>query len=364
MQLWPDRNRFVGMGSKVLFLLLTTVILAGSTAAQDAVRDAEQVLRVEKHLRHLAGGTVWLSQAERDVRQCLTGLEKARREIIRKQQGLDERIRRNLVRWEASQRRIVSLQTALASSEADQADKRKIRKQIDELKSQSVAPNQLAAQADIRSNLIKLTNSRHGLALRLLKLQRLVPTIDPQYARLTADRDVQAALRALGPAHRLGPLSDGYDNELKRLGDCESEVFTPWIPAYLQSGRVRVGAIVNESIPVTFTWRDSNDPAVLTASMAESVGLGQSEREKQTIPITMGRGRRVPAYRATIPALRFGQYVLRDVSCFVLPPEAEDLGAQIGIDAFSEYETRVEIEKLRLVIRAQHSESPGDTKER
>jgi hypothetical protein len=350
------------MGPKVPFLLLATVMLAGDTPAQDAVSDAQRFLQVEKGLRNTAGGTVWLSQAERSVRQALADLEDTRRGMIKQQQWLDERIRRNRAAWEANQRRIAALQKALTSPDADQADKREIKDQIEGLKSRSVAPDRLAAQADVRSNLIKLTNSRHRLALSLLELRRLIPDIDGQYAQLASEPGVQQALRTLGPAHRLGPLPDGYGGDLRRLGEYDREVFTPWIPAYLQSDRVRVGAIVNERIPITFTWLESNDPAVLTAAMAEVAGLGVPKTQGQTVPISMGGGRRVPVYRATVPSLRFGQHVIRDVPCLVLPPEAEDLGGQIGVDAFSKYETRIEIENLRIVIRSKDSETAEETK--
>jgi hypothetical protein len=352
MPWWPDGNRFVRMGSTVAFLLLATVALPDGAAAREDVRDAERFLRVEKRLRTVAGGTVWLSDTERTVRRCLVGLDDLKREIIRQQQRLDARVQQNLAAWETNQRRIAALQRALSSSETDPSDKRRIKQQIADLQAQAVAPGQLAGQADVRSGLIKLTNARHRLALRILNLRRLIPGIDDQYARLAADPDVQAAFRVLGPAHRLGPLSGSYRSDLRRLGDYESLVFTPWIPAYLQSGHIRVGAIVNERTPVTFTWRDSNDPTILTATMAEAVGLEPSGTKRQTIPITTDGGRRVSAVQATMPSLRFGQHVLRHVPCFVLAPEAEDLGAQVGLEAFSQYETRVEIEQLRLVIRS------------
>jgi hypothetical protein len=148
----------------------------------------------------------------------------------------------------------------------------------------------------------------------------------------------------------LGPL-ESYRAEQNRLGEYERLVFTSWLPVYLQSDRVRVGAIVNETTPVTFTWRAESGPTVLTTSLAEAAGLALPAAETAA-PLPVAAGRTLPARRITAPTLRFGQVVLRDVPVYVLGPEGEDLGALIGRDGFTENLVQLELERLRLVVGA------------
>jgi len=122
------------------------------------------------------------------------------------------------------------------------------------------------------------------------------------------------------------------------------------LPLWVQSGKTRVGAILNERAPVVFTWQTSNEPTVLTASMAESAGVDVTE-SAEIFEMPFGRTRRLPTRRVTVQRIRLGELVLHDVPAYILPPEGEDLGARIGPDALGEYKATVELERLRLVIQ-------------
>ena len=52
--------------------------------------------------------------------------------------------------------------------------------------------------------------------------------------------------------------------------------------------------------------------------------------ESPRVRVTVGRGRSVLARQVTIPYLRLGRHVVRDVPALLLPPEHEDAGSQIG----------------------------------
>ncbi len=352
MPLPSDKNWLCRLGVFVSLLLLATMIRpTPNRAADESSRRAETFLRRDRGLTRVPGGDVWLSTSEYQVRENLRGLDDARRDVVIRQRELDERARRNRVTWETCQRQIAALRNALSSPEADDADKRKIRQRIEEWRSRAIDPKKLAAEPDVRLLLIQLINDRDRLALTLISLRRSIPRIGPEYERLAADDEVQAALRQLGPSHRLGPLSENYGKELRRLPDYERIVFTPWVPVYLHRGRVRVGLIVNERTPVTFTWQDSNDPLVMPDTIAEAAGIERAARGEPAVPIQLGRGRRLLTHSRTVSAIRLGKYVLGDVPCLVLPPEAEDVGAQIGIDAWSGYDAKVELERFRIFLQ-------------
>ena len=330
-------------------LILCLAGLGPAPAAEPAAPAAENFLRHVKGLSNIPGGKVWLCSAERTLRSCLASLGDAKREVTQRQRSLDQRIQQNYQLWEANRPKIAALKTALSAAKTDAPERKQIEQQIRLLESQAVDPEQLAAQGDVRARLVQLTNARSALALKLLAIRRSRPQMETDYRGLEADLEVQAALRRLGEGHRLGPL-ESYRAELSRLDEYERLVFTPWLPAYLQSGRMRVGAILNETTPITFSWHAESGPTVLSESMIEAAGL-ELPGAGAAVPLPLGKGRTLTARRMTVPALRFGQVVLRDVPVHVLGPDGEDVGAMIGRDAFEGYDVKPELARLQLLIR-------------
>ncbi len=330
-----------------MFCVLAARLASGDDPATPA---AENVLRHVKGLSKIPGGKVWLCRAERTLRGCLASLDDAKREVIQLQKSLDQRLQQNHQQWEANRQAIAALKTALSQTTTDAPERKQLEKQIRQLESQTIDPDRLAAQGDVRTRLIQFTNARGSLALQLLAIRRSIPQMEVDYRSLGADLEVQAALRKLGEGHRLGPL-ESYRDEQSRLDEYERLAFTSWLPVYLQSDRIRVGGILNETTPITFTWRPESGPTVLTTAMVESAGLEMPAADT-AVPLPVAPGRTLAARSMTVPALRFGQTVLRDLQVHVLGPEGEDLGAMIGPDAFAEQAVTLELDRLRLVIRA------------
>jgi len=294
-------------------------------------------------------GDVWLTLEEVRLREELARLPGLARNVVSLQNELDERIQQNRLTWETNQVRIAQLKQLKASLKPDEIKRRRIDEQIQELEGQAVAPEELGTQADVRTRLIDLSNERNRLALGVLTVRRLEADLEPTYARLAKDRQVTGALAALGAGHRLGPLGDGYQSEIRRLPEYDKYAFTDWVPLYRQSGRWRVAAILNEQTPVAFTWLGSFDPTTLTTSMAEAAGVCIPS-DATAVQLPVGQSRIVTARAVQVGSLRFGAHVFRDLSVLVLPPEAEDLGAQLGMDAFDGYVAREQPDRLRLLI--------------
>lgn len=325
------------------------LVLLCATAVAEEVRDPQAFLQDEMGLSKIAGGSIWLTDVEIRLREHLGGLDESRRRILSLQKALDERIQSNHVLWETNRRRIEALRKKL-TSKADDAERKRIEEQIKELQSQAVEPRLLPAAPDVRAGVVDLTNLRRRLALSVIAIRRLKPQMDADYERLAKNEDVAAALKRVGESHRLGPMANGYASPIRRLGEYERVVFTAWSPLHIQSGRVRIGSILNERIPVTFTWQTSAEPTVLTAAMVEAAGLVVPETA-ESIQMAFGRRRRVTVRQIIVPTIRFAGHVLRDVPAYVLPPEGEDLGARIGSEGLAEYQVTMEPERLRMVVQ-------------
>jgi hypothetical protein len=207
----------------------------------------------------------------------------------------------------------------------------------------------LGEQTAVREKLIELTNRRHALWLSIMVIRRDATTMGETYDNVIRNPEVLAALKTLGGTHRLGPAKN-YADDLKKLAEFENIVLTDWVPLFMQGGQQRVTAILNEATPVTFTWTPGSDPTVLTAGMAESAGLKIAD-EAPTMAISLASGRSVKAKRVQIPYLRLGKHLLRETEAYVLPPEAEDFGARLGGDAFSDWSSEAQPARLRLLLR-------------
>jgi hypothetical protein len=218
------------------------------------------------------------------------------------------------------------------------------------LQKQWIEPARLGETPQLRSALVELTNRRNDLTISILWVHEQRPALKKQYATLAQDAAVMRSLRQVGNQQRLGPVED-YDSDrfLKGLAKFEAAVFTTEVPLYREHGALRVAGLI-ERTPVTFTWKESSEPTMITASVIEAAGLVVPENAPRTQQ-RVEDGRMLSVRRFTIPYVRFGKQVLRDVPALALPPEGENIGTQIGTSAFTGLSPKAEPEKFRLVIR-------------
>ena len=113
------------------------------------------------------------------------------------------------------------------------------------------------------------------------------------------------------------------------------------------------GGVAGETVADAYPTAAHVHYAVLNQrdrQILEAAGLALPA-EAPSVPLAMGSGRTLDARPLTVPTLRFGQVVLREVPVYVLGPEGEDLGASIGPAAFAGYDVQEERARLQLTIR-------------
>lgn len=335
------RNRCHLAGGAVLFWLLgiaAAVAQEGQAPAEVLAR--HDLVRIDR---------VWLLPLEVELRQELAELPKRRERILAVERELDERIEANRRAWQDSRAGLAALKQALVRLSPNEPQRAVLQKQIDAVERSAVEPARLGAKSDVRSRVTAWTAERHGLALAAARLRRALPKLIDEYAAVAETPEVKLALRRAGERQRLGPQRS-YQAEMQRLAEYERLVFTRWVPMHWQSGHVRVTGLVNDWSPITFSWIEaSQQQTLITATAAERAGLS-IPADAPSAQVTLAGDRRVTARRITVPYLRLGACVLRNVSALVLPPEAEDWGSRIGREALAEHSVRVEAERLRLWI--------------
>jgi hypothetical protein len=290
---------------------------------------------------------VWITPREVMFRRQLDQLPplvertRAHRDWIIETQG------RNLLLWPQRQAREQVLKKELGKLSSSDVKRKPLEEELHALDRLAMAPDKLGGAPWVQPRLIDLSSGLNAILLGVFAVRRQAESLADEYRSLAENKEVREAIKQLGEGHRLGPLRD-YSSDLRRLEEFEQFVFNQTTPLYLQSGHLRIGAILNERMPVTFTWQKSSE-VVITTAMAQAAGIAPEGNAAER-SIGCGGARRLPAKRVELKSLRFGRHILADVEAWLLPPEGEDVGCRIGGAAFHGLQVAAEPALLRFRI--------------
>jgi hypothetical protein len=199
--------------------------------------------------------------------------------------------------------------------------------QLQLLTADVVEPRELAGRDAVRTQLSGLGQDRCALTLDLVWIRSAVLEVAQRYRQLAGDDQLARLIKQTGQKCRLGPARD-YTADARKLDEYDALAFAQQVPIYLQTGRVRVTALVCDSACVTFSWSEASDAVVfLPASVLQAAGIQvPPDAPRRTLRID---GRTVESREIIVPSLRLGSCHARSLAVCVLPPEAEDLGAQL-----------------------------------
>ena len=150
------------------------------------------------------------------------------------------------------------------------------------------------------------------------------------------------------PKQSLG-LSRSLRDGWKIVDKLQPMVFTDALPVCRESSFYRVTAIVNERQPLTFSFMGTGQQTLIPQNLAEAAGL-TIDAKTPKIKLRVAAGRDEMAWRIKVPQLRFGRHVLNDVEAYILAPEAADIGARIGAQAFAGYHVQLDADHLLLIV--------------
>ncbi|MBW3595802.1 MAG: retroviral-like aspartic protease family protein [Planctomycetes bacterium] len=329
------------------FLSLQAVFCALPGAAA-APSPAEEVLQREFGLSRRTRGEVWITPRESELRRRLSHLPKVVDHARKVGEAVVDARERNRLLWAQRQALEETFRKKIKELSPSDPQRKQMEQSLKKMDSLAVPPEKLGGAPWVQPHLIDMTNSRHAILLGAYAAREDAMALAGEYEALRQNHEVAEALSQLAGEHRLGPLKD-YSSDLRRLKEYEEFVYAQPQPLYLQSGKVRLGGILNEAAPVTFTWRDSSEPTVITASIAQASGLAPPA-DAPVVSLTFDGRRRLSTRRILLASIRFGPHVLRDVEAHILPPEGEDLGAQISRAAFTGFQVAADPAHLRFRI--------------
>ena len=202
--------------------------------------------------------------------------------------------------------------------------------------------NVLDESSEMTVATVELVNAQTTLSVRLLEIRRLAAALPGQYRELRDDQQVRQALSALAN-ESLGPI-ENYAAQLRRLERLDATLFGAGAPFYRRSNQIRVAAILDDRLPVTFSYTGPTGPTLLPASVLTALGVSL-ENLPAGEPVRLEESA-APTRRVILSRLRVGKFEWRDVAVDVLPPEADHLGARISAQAFAPRQVTIDESKL------------------
>ncbi|MEX2026758.1 MAG: hypothetical protein WEH44_05645 [Pirellulaceae bacterium] len=328
-------------------LALAWLCIAPAHSADDPATAAEQL--TERYALVKITGRVWGLPAEQQLRARLKRLPELRERIVTAQKELDERIAQNNAAWKGAELAIAAINQRLAQLTTTDPQRGLLLQERAKWTASAIPPADLASRNIVRGTLAQLGQDRATLAIDLAWIRSTAGAMSERYRELADNDDLSRLIQEAGEKCRLGPARN-YQVEVRKLEEYDKLAFAPHAPLYLQSGRVRVTAVVNDAACVTFSWSDASDAVTfLPESIAHSTGIEvPADARRETLKID---GRTIEAREVFLSSLLLGSCHGKSVAAFVLPPEAEDLGAQLTPLALSPHRVKVERERLRLVVQ-------------
>jgi hypothetical protein len=331
------------LGLFLAFLMLECVpARAGTPGAPD------EVLSREFGLIRRGKSEVWITRREAALRRQLDQLPPLVDRVRTDHDLIVEAFKANQRQWPLRQAREAALKKAMEKISTGDPQRKPLEEELKNLENTAVPPEKLGGAPWVQPRLVDLSSGLNSILLGVFAARRDAEMLGSEYQSLSQNREVRESLQQLGGNHRLGPLRD-YAPDLRRLEEFEQFVFNQAAPLYLQSGHLRIGAILDDRMPVTFTWRESSEPTVITGAIAQAAGI-VPDPDAPEMPIGCGGNRSLLARRVVCKSLRFGKHVLRDVEAWLLPPEGEDIGCRISASAFSGFQVAAEPALLRFRI--------------
>ena len=283
---------------------------------------------------HATKSNIWVLDQERRLPQEIGRLGELRQQILVQKKALGEKILQNNALWK--RRMVAETQLEqLQSQSTSSSELANAQRAVELYQRTATHPAKLGDENATRGAVVSLIVSIQELQLHTAQLRREVTELETKYADLANQPKVEELLGAMSPSAKLGP-GMSLNSVRRRLADFAEQADAEMIPIYLESGQVRVGAIVNDRYPATFTWSEDTSHAVITDAMYRAwTGQTANGTLRSWRP---NSGSRTRCRQESLDYIRIGSAVLRDVEVLVLPPEQESVGAVIGPKLLNSYQ--------------------------
>jgi len=205
---------------------------------------------------------------------------------------------------------------------------------------------------------VEMIDHRNKLLLTVLSVRANLDKLPDCYAKLGEDAEVSEALKALGPQWKLGPAKN-YTRDLKPLESAEALVLTDDTPIFRENKALQLSLILNDETPVILGYTTSAEYSIIAADKAKEIGL-KIDDKAPVVNLNTDGGGALMARQVTIPSLRIGKHLLKDVVVLVLPEDAVAFPTFLGTGAFKDLNYTIVRDEFRFLIRPAAGAAPAE----
>ncbi len=178
----------------------------------------------------------------------------------------------------------------------------------------------------------ELGRARHEFVTLVGELRALIDKTGAEYAALSANPGVEAALAELSKTSKrplaLGPRPN-YARNLKQLAKMEQAIVTKSIKLHAGEGVLWLDVSLNGRPTKRMVFDTGASMVTLPFEWAVELGLRPTENDPVAL-MSVADGRTVRATRMTLDSIRVGDFEIRNVSCVVMPTGLTNVPPLLG----------------------------------
>jgi clan AA aspartic protease (TIGR02281 family) len=188
-----------------------------------------------------------------------------------------------------------------------------------------------------------LTEAREAYLQFVLDARKRADAVQSEYATRAADPKVREAVSELSTAeskeYRFGP-SPAFQAALRRLTSLEEAVLSETIDLERDGKVLRASVSINGGKPHAMMVDSGSSTVLVPSRFAEEFDVVPEEYD-QKVTCTLADGRQVEGTLKKLGSVRVGKFIVKDVECVVLGPEAVAAELLLGMSYLGRFEFKL-----------------------
>lgn len=222
----------------------------------------------------------------------------------------------------------------------------------------------LAQQEKYLASVRSETNTvREAYIQSVLDARQLADAIGKEYQDLSADSDVQVALAKLNKPiakdYELVP-SHMYQQQIAKLASLESEILTEAVPLHGAGGTMRITTVINGKHTKEMILDSGASLVTLPYAVAKDCDIKIPDAAPR-LTLAVADGRKIAGRLVSVDTIRVGQFIVENVDCVVLGPEATSAPTLLGMSFLANFKFQVNTDAQTLtLVRVKAEEASSD----
>ena len=194
----------------------------------------------------------------------------------------------------------------------------------------------------------QISSARDAFVSHLIAMRKYADEASEGYRN--TDHEVANLLKqhnaAKGTELKLEATST-FDSSLRKLAELEDQVLTEEIPLRRDGKTYWAGVSINEEHVVEMVVDSGANLVTLPYETAVKIGIKPGDDDPE-IGLVVADGRTISGYKMMLKSVRVGDFVVNDVECAVLGPEATNAPPLLGMTFLGDFKFEIDAGKATL----------------